>query len=64
MKDIANITQQDKDDLYQIYTDNLDIPDGWYKETEHYFYNIVLNFDVNLMPYCVVLALYAKGYDI
>lgn len=64
MKELKDLTQQDKDELYQIYTDNLDIPDCWYKQTENYFYKTVLNFDINLMPYCIVLALYEKGYKI
>lgn len=64
MKELTELTQQDKDELYQIYTDNLNIPEEWCKETQKHFYKVILNFDAQLMPYCVVNALIERDFNI
>lgn len=64
MKDIKDLTQTEKDNLYQFYIDNLDIPESYYKIAKKNFYKVILNSDIKLMPYCIVLRLYEMGYNI
>ena len=62
MKDINEISQTDKDNLYQTYTDLLNIPEHWYKEAKEHFYKCILKQDPMLMPYFLVIELKKLGY--
>lgn len=63
MKDLNNITKQDKDTLFQIYIDNIDLPETWLKDAKNDFYKSILNRKFELMPYCVVIHLIELGYE-
>jgi hypothetical protein len=60
-KNLSNISELDKQDLFLIYIDAIDPPTTWIKGTTKDFNNI-LKMRVDLMPYCLVLALIDKGY--
>lgn len=64
MKDINNITKQDKDTLFQIYIDNIDLPETWLKQAKKHFYKCIMYQRVELMPYCVVEELKELGYEV
>ena len=59
---INEITQLDKDELFQIYTELLDVPDHWIKDAQNEFYNSILKQKPELMPYWLVVTLIEKNY--
>ena len=65
MKDINNISQLDKDNLFQQYTDILEIPESFYEDIRFEFYEVFMRIgDIRLMPHWLVVSLYELGYNI
>ena len=64
MKDINNITDQDKDTLFQVYIEVVDVPETWLKDAKKDFYKSILFRKTELMPYCVVMSLIELGYEL
>ena len=67
MKDINNISINDKDLLFDTFLKGVNIEDishKWLKELKKEFYGSVIHQKPELMPYCVVNELIELGYII
>lgn len=65
LKDINEITKQDKDDLFQSYIELIDPPNNEsLKYFKNEFYKNIIHYEVIYMPYWLVMELYIKGYNV
>lgn len=65
LKDINEITKQDKDDLFQSYIELIDPPTKQsLKEFKKEFYKNIIHREIIYMPYWLVMELYIKGYNV
>ncbi len=63
MKGIDNISQIDRDDLFQTYIELINPPTNMIKEFKSEFYKSLIFRDIKFMPYWLVLELKEKGYN-
>ncbi len=65
LKDISEITQIDKDNLFQVYVELIEPFDvNSLKELKNEFYKNLIQRDIIYMPYWLVMELYVLGYNI
>jgi len=65
LKNINEITKQDKDDLFQSYMELIDPPNNKsLKEFKKEFYKNIIHCEIIYMPYWLVMELYIKGYNV
>lgn len=67
MKDINNITDNDKDLLFDTFIKGIDIadlPHKWLKDLKKEFYGSIIHRKPELMPYCIVVELIELGYEL
>mgnify|MGYP000126483848 CR=1 FL=1 len=65
LKDINELTQQDKDDLFQSYIELIDPPNNEsIKYFKNEFYKNIIHCEILYMPYWLVMELYIKGFNV
>ena len=65
LKDISELTQIDKDNLFQVYVELIEPFDtNTLKELKNEFYKNLIQRDIIYMPYWLVMELYVLGYNI
>jgi hypothetical protein len=65
LKNISEITQIDKDNLFQVYVELIEPFDvNSLKELKNEFYKNLIQRDIIYMPYWLVMELYVLGYNI